>query len=68
MYQIIIQEVTPRPGVKPRVVECYRQEFEQLNVLELVAKINAPARSERATRSSKQPAAAAQATPAGSLV
>lgn len=56
MFRIIIEEVTARPGVKPRVVECYRQEFAELSVLELVAKINAPAPVQRKSRAA--PAAA----------
>lgn len=42
MFRLTVEEVTPVAGKKPRVVQCYRQEFAQLNVLELVAKINAP--------------------------
>lgn len=47
MYRIIIEEVTPAAGKKPKVTECYRQEFADLSVLEMVAKINAPTKAPR---------------------
>lgn len=48
MHRLIIEEHTPVAGKKPRVVRCYQQDFEQgVNVLELVAKINAPAKQPR---------------------
>lgn len=58
MFRLTVEEVTPVAGKKPRVVECYRQEFTTLDVLELVAKINAPARQPRVR--AKTPKGAAQ--------
>lgn len=58
MYRVIVEQVTPIAGKKSKVVECYRQEFAELSVLELVAKINAPVKAPRKSRATKAGASA----------
>jgi hypothetical protein len=65
MHRIIIEEVTPNAGKKPRVVECYRQEFPALNVLELVARLNAPPKTPRKQAVKKAAAPAAKPVDSG---
>jgi hypothetical protein len=63
MYRIIIDRITANPGKKPQVVECYRQEFPDLDVLELVAKMNAPSKAPRKTPAKKAEASKSAAKP-----
>lgn len=56
MYRIIVEKVTKVAGQKSRVEPCYKQEFEDINVLDLVARINAPPPKVRERKKKEKPA------------
>jgi hypothetical protein len=64
MYQLILTEVTPQAGKKSKVVERYRQNLPpETNILELVARLNAPAKPPRKSPGKKAEAPKPAAKP-----